>query len=97
MKNYRKNFIVLNMGLICFVLIVTFSFIGFETYRSEYFDLKNTMSLVVKPWNSNAVRSEKENPSKETEKHKETPSENPSVPSQKEKPPRPPKTSHETN
>ncbi len=97
MKNYRKNFIVLNMGLICFVLIVTFSFIGFETYRSEYFDLKNTMSLVIKPWNTNVVHSEKENPSKETEKHKETPSENSSVSLQKEKPPRPPKTPHETN
>ncbi len=62
MKNYRKNFIILNMGLICFVLIVTFSFIGFEIYQSEYFNLKNTMSLVVKPWNINAVRSEKDNP-----------------------------------
>ena len=95
MKNYRKNFILLNMGLICFVLIVTFSFIGFELYQSEYFNLKNTMSLVVKPWNTNAVHSEKDNPSKETETHKEIPTENSSAPSHKEKLPRPTKTARE--
>ena len=52
LKKYRHKFIALNMITVGLVLIITFSYIGFELYRNNYSELKNVMSLVVKPWNT---------------------------------------------
>ena len=58
LKKYRHRFIALNMGLIGLVMIITFTVIGTEICRNDYIELKNVMSMVLKPWNL----SEGENP-----------------------------------
>ena len=52
LKNYRRRFILLNMILVGLVLLGTFIMIGTVEHTNSYNELKNTMTLVLKPWNS---------------------------------------------
>lgn len=52
LKGYRRRFVMLNMLLVGLVLIGTFIMIGTAVYTNSYNELKNTMTLVLKPWNS---------------------------------------------
>ncbi len=52
LKKYRQNFIILNMVTVGLVLLLAFIYIGYELYSSSYDELKNVMSMIVKPWNS---------------------------------------------
>ncbi len=52
LKKYRQKFIILNMVTVGLVLVVAFVYIGAELYRSDYNELKNVMSMIVKPWNA---------------------------------------------
>ncbi len=51
LKGYRRRFVLLNMLLVGLVLIGTFIMIGTAVYTNSYNELKNTMTLVLKPWN----------------------------------------------
>ena len=52
LKGYRKRFVMLNMILVGLVLLGTFIMIGTVEHTNSYNELKNTMTLVLKPWNS---------------------------------------------
>ena len=52
LKNYRRRFVLLNMILVGLVLLGTFIIIGTVEHTNSYNELKNTMTLVLKPWNS---------------------------------------------
>lgn len=56
MKSYRRRFVLYNMLLIGFVLIVTFVSVGIYMYRSELSELEKTMALVVEPWDGPSER-----------------------------------------
>ena len=53
LKAFRKRFIILNMSLVGIVLLTAFVIIGTVICTNEYSELKNTMTNVLKPWNSN--------------------------------------------
>ncbi len=52
LNNYRRRFVILNMLLVGLVLLGTFIMIGTVERTNSYNELKNTMTLVLKPWNS---------------------------------------------
>lgn len=52
MKAFRKRFIILNMSLVGIVLLTAFVIIGTIICMNEYSELKNTMTNVLKPWNT---------------------------------------------
>ena len=52
LKGYRRRFVLLNMILVGLVLFVVFISIGGAIYRNDYAELKNTMSMVLKPWDN---------------------------------------------
>ena len=52
LKTFRRRFIILNMSLVGIVLLIAFVIIGVTVYTNEYAELKNTMSNVLKPWNT---------------------------------------------
>ncbi len=52
LKKFRRRFIVLSMLLAGIVLLMSFVLIGAAIYRNDYAELKNTMSIVLKPWNA---------------------------------------------
>lgn len=56
-KSYRKRFILSNMLLSGIVLLAVFIVLGVVSCNQEYRNLENTMSLVLKPWNSNGLLS----------------------------------------
>ena len=52
LKKYRRRFVLSNMLLTGLVLFVSFICLGCFMYKSQYTELRNTMSMVIKPWNS---------------------------------------------
>ena len=52
MKAFRRRFIILNMSLVGIVLLAAFVVIGTIICGNECNELKNTMSNVLKPWNT---------------------------------------------
>lgn len=54
MKAFRKRFILLNVGLAGVVLLAAFGVIGFILCGNVYSEVRNTMSNVIKPWNTSA-------------------------------------------
>lgn len=76
MKAFRRRFMILNMSLVGIVLLAAFVVIGTMIRENEYSDLKNTMSAVLKPWNTNNA---------EVPKHSDSP-ESDIPPEKKEKP-----------
>lgn len=52
LNKYRRSFVCLNMVLVGLVLLGTFILIGAAVYENAYSELKSTMSMVLKPWNS---------------------------------------------
>ncbi len=58
LKNYRRQFVMSNMLLSGTVLLITFIILGVGMYRSDYSELENTMSIILKPWNSQSQRSQ---------------------------------------
>lgn len=50
-RDYRRRFVLLTMLLTGLALLLTFVVIGFLTVRGEYDQLKNTMAIVISPWN----------------------------------------------
>ena len=50
-KDYRRRFVLLTILLTGLALLLTFVVIGFLTVRGEYDQLKNTMAIVISPWN----------------------------------------------
>ena len=51
-KNYRKRFVLSNMLLSGTVLLIVFIILGVTNYRQECRSLENTMSIILRPWNS---------------------------------------------
>lgn len=74
LKKYRRHFIILNMVLVGLLLLTAFVVIGITTYHNSYSELKNTMSLVIKPFNSSSEpRNEnKKQPPKKPENETDT-------------------------
>lgn len=60
MKAFRKRFIIMNMCLVGVVLLTAFVIIGTIICTNEYSELKNTMSNVLKPWNTDNAGSPKD-------------------------------------
>lgn len=50
LKEFRRQFIRQTMILVGVVLLITFAAIGSIIVRNEYAELKNTMSIMLKPW-----------------------------------------------
>lgn len=59
MKGYRRRFVLYNMLLIGFVLIVSFVALGIFLHRTQLNELEKTMSLVIEPWDEPFGRSER--------------------------------------
>ena len=52
LKDYRRRFILSNMALSGLVLLVTFAVLASANIRADYSELRNTMSIIVKPFES---------------------------------------------
>ncbi len=52
LKGYRRRFVISNMILVGAVLLAAFIILGVVAYRNDYNELKNTMSLILRPWDS---------------------------------------------
>lgn len=50
LKSYRKRFVLFNMLLVGVVLLIALILQGVYLYRSSYAEMKNTMRLIVEPW-----------------------------------------------
>ena len=50
LKSYRKRFVLFNMLLVGVVLSIALIVQGIYLYRSSYAEMKNTMRLIVEPW-----------------------------------------------
>ena len=84
LKNYRKRFVMLNMILVGLVLLGTFIMIGTVEHTNSYNELKNTMTLVLKPWNS----SKEKQPSRPNNNHGEKNDDKKSSPEKKQNEPK---------
>ena len=64
LKGYRRRFVVSNMIIVGAVLLAAFLILGAASYRNNYNELKNTMSLILRPWDSpnDSFRSLKDDP-----------------------------------
>ncbi|MBS7263442.1 MAG: HAMP domain-containing histidine kinase [Eubacteriales bacterium] len=51
LKQYRRRFIAATTGLVGAALLVMFIALGVTMYRNVYTELRNTMSMVLRPWN----------------------------------------------
>ncbi len=52
LKDYRRRFILSNMALSGLVLLVTFAVLASANIRADYSELRSTMSIIVKPFES---------------------------------------------
>lgn len=50
LKSYRKRFVLFNMLLVGVVLLIALILQCVYLYRSSYAEMKNTMRLIVEPW-----------------------------------------------
>lgn len=73
LTDYRKRFVALNMLLSSPVLLVAFVILGTVMCRSEYSDLENTMSVMIKPWNIVSERYETKDEPKAESKNEPRP------------------------
>ncbi len=77
LKNYRRRFVMLNMLLVGLVLMVTFIMIGTAVYTNSYNELKNTMTLVLKPWNSSQEKQPPRPNNNDSKNNKKSPPDKP--------------------
>ena len=51
-RNYRKRFVISVMVMVGLALLITFLVLSYAIQRNEYNSLKNTMALLIRPWDS---------------------------------------------